>query len=60
MPLFEFSCSTCGHQFETLVMGARKPACPKCSSEELEKRFSTFGARTGAGGGDSAATPRFT
>ena len=48
MPLFEYECRKCGHQFEALVIGSRKPACPKCKSEELEKKPSSFGL--GGGG----------
>lgn len=59
--MFEYSCRECGHRFETLVMGSRKPVCPQCESAELEKLYSTFGARTGASGSSgSAAAPRFT
>lgn len=54
MPLFEYECRECGHRFEALVIGARKPACPRCKSENLEKRASTFGV-TGVGSG---AVPR--
>jgi putative FmdB family regulatory protein len=43
MPLYEYRCKTCGHRFEALVTSARKPACPKCDSQDLEKQFSTFG-----------------
>ncbi len=43
MPMYEYLCKTCNHQFETLVVGSRKPVCPKCQSQELEKQFSTFG-----------------
>jgi putative FmdB family regulatory protein len=43
MPLFEYQCKTCGHRFETLVLGSRQPACPRCESRDLEKQFSTFG-----------------
>lgn len=54
MPMFEFNCRTCGHQFETLVLSGRAtPQCPKCDSTELEKRFSVFGTgggRTTSGG----------
>lgn len=54
MPMFEFDCRSCGHQFETLVMSGRAtPRCPKCEGTELEKRFSVFGTggsrSTGAG-----------
>jgi putative FmdB family regulatory protein len=59
MPLFEYTCRDCGHRFEALVMGGRAPACPKCSSPDLEKLYSTFGTRS-AGSGGGAAAPRFT
>lgn len=56
MPMFEFDCRACGHQFETLVMSGRStPRCPKCESAELEKRYSVFGTggSRAAGGGFS-------
>jgi len=63
MPLFEYQCKTCGHRFETLVVGSRTPACPRCRSEELEKQHSTFGcgatgrgSGTGSYGGPSCST----
>lgn len=43
MPLFEYQCRKCGHEFEALVIGTRKPACPKCKSDELDKRVSAVG-----------------
>jgi putative FmdB family regulatory protein len=58
MPLFEYTCRACGHRFETLVMGSRTPACPRCDSADLDKLYSTFGTRsTGAG---TAPAARFT
>ncbi len=60
MPLFEYTCGKCGHQFEALVLGSRRAACPRCASEELEKRHSTFGARSSSGSTGPAAAPRFT
>ena len=54
MPLFEYSCRACGHRFETLVLSAsRTVTCPKCTSESLEKQFSTFG--TGGSGRSGSA-----
>lgn len=50
MPLFEYECRECGHQFEALVIGARKTVCPKCKSEDLEKRVS----RVGIGGSSNS------
>lgn len=52
MPLYEYACVKCGHLFEALVVGSRRPACPKCKSEELEKRVSPIGF-AGAGGWSS-------
>jgi putative FmdB family regulatory protein len=40
MPIYEYACKTCGQQFEALVRGESKPACPACQSEELERLFS--------------------
>lgn len=40
MPIFEYSCRGCGHQFEALVRGSKVPSCPECKSEDLEKQFS--------------------
>ena len=53
MPLFEYTCRTCGHQFEALVIGSRPPACPKCQSQDLEKRVSPVGL-AGIGGVSSS------
>ncbi len=61
MPLFEFTCRHCGHQFETLVLGTRRAACPKCASGDLEKLYSTFAAgNSGAPSSKSSAASRFT
>jgi putative FmdB family regulatory protein len=50
VPLFEYECRKCGHEFEALVIGTRQPVCPKCKSEDLEKRVSSLGfAGVGAG-----------
>jgi putative FmdB family regulatory protein len=40
MPIFEYRCQGCGHEFETLVRTGTVPACPQCSSETLERRLS--------------------
>jgi putative FmdB family regulatory protein len=45
MPIYEYLCSACGHEFEALVYGSEQAACPACAGIELEKRFSTFAAR---------------
>jgi len=59
MPIYEFECQTCSHQFEQLMSAsAHKPACPKCRGRKVEKLFSTFGCKSdgqfsGAAGGHS-------
>ena len=42
MPLHEFKCRRCSHQFEALVRGSSEPACPSCQSTDLEKLLSLF------------------
>ncbi len=56
MPLFEYECRSCGHQFEALVIGARKPVCPRCKSDDLEKKVSRFGTGAAATGGWSRSS----
>ena len=40
MPIFDFECKQCGERFEALVLKRTVPACPKCTSEDLEKLLS--------------------
>jgi putative FmdB family regulatory protein len=44
MPIFEYACHACGHEFETLVRATDKPSCATCGSEALEKKLSLFSA----------------
>ena len=46
MPLFEYACQTCEHQFEWLTRGTATPECPSCHGTSLEKRQSVFAARS--------------
>ena len=50
MPMYEFRCRKCGEEFvvrERLSeFGKRKPACPKCTSADVERVMSGFYART--------------
>ncbi|HEX7054948.1 MAG TPA: zinc ribbon domain-containing protein [Burkholderiales bacterium] len=48
MPIYEYSCRACGHEFETLVRAAETPSCAKCESADLEKKLSVFSAQGGA------------
>lgn len=42
MPLFEYRCTSCQHEFEALVRTGDTPACPACASTSLEKLLSLF------------------
>jgi putative FmdB family regulatory protein len=44
MPLFDFRCRACGHDFEALIRpgGSDTATCPSCESTDLEKLLSTF------------------
>lgn len=42
MPIYEYACRDCTHEFEALVRTGTVPACPACGSVELEKQLSVF------------------
>jgi putative FmdB family regulatory protein len=46
MPLYEYQCRSCAHEFELLVRSATEPACPACGSADLERCLSMFGVTT--------------
>ena len=46
MPLYEYSCKECAHQFEALVRSGDTPECPACHTQALERRLSVFAAHT--------------
>ena len=49
MPLFEYACRGCGHQFEAFVTAARTAHCPSCEGTDLQKQLSSPGM-VGTGG----------
>ncbi len=56
MPLFEFQCGDCHSSFEELVRSAAAaPAvkCPRCGSEDVRRKVSTFASKSSSGGGVS-------
>lgn len=46
MPLYDFVCKNCGHEFETLVVSSASPpaTCPKCNKNHTERRLSLIAA----------------
>jgi len=51
MPIFEYVCKACDHEFEAIVYGGKKAECPKCKSKQLAPQLSVFAV---AGKGQSA------
>jgi putative FmdB family regulatory protein len=54
MPIFEYICKECDHEFEALVYGSQKAECPKCRSRKLAPQLSVFAV---AGKAASSAAP---
>lgn len=47
MPIFEYRCAACRCEFEALVRpGGPAAACPACHAGTLEKRVSSFAAKS--------------
>ena len=55
MPIFEYACKECNHQFEALVFGKEIAECPKCHSQKLEPQLSVFAVS--AKGSSSSSSP---
>ena len=50
MPIYEYACKDCGHEFEELVRGLEQPTCPSCGTSRIERQMSVSAAHTAAGG----------
>ncbi len=49
MPIYEYRCKECGHEFEELVFSKEAGVnCPACKSMGVKKNFSTFGVGSSA------------
>ena len=40
MPLYEYECKECRHEFEALVFTGEEAECPECSGHNLERHLS--------------------
>lgn len=56
MPIFEYECKGCGHQFECLVFGQEMPACPDCESTKVCKLMSACGFISKGTGGQTVSS----
>jgi putative FmdB family regulatory protein len=57
MPIFEYICERCNHEFEALVFGQQKAECPKCQSKKLQPQLSVFAVSAKSGGSSQPAMP---
>ena len=56
MPIYEYTCKDCSHEFEALVYGNQKAECPKCRSKRLAPQLSVFAVAASSGSSVDAAT----
>jgi len=42
MPIHEYVCADCDQEFEELIRGEERVACPRCHGARATKKFSTF------------------
>ena len=40
MPIYEYECRSCHHEFEQLIRTGDTPECPKCQGHDLERLLS--------------------
>jgi putative FmdB family regulatory protein len=57
MPIFEYVCKECDHEFEALIFGKQKAECPKCQSKKLEPQLSVFAVSAKSGAGAQPSMP---
>ncbi len=52
MPIYEYRCDNCGHEFETIQKVSEDPlkTCPACAEDGLRKKISAAGFRLKGGG----------
>ena len=57
MPIYEYHCNTCGHDFEYLVLGGSEPGhCPDCTATTVCKLMSTCGFVSKGSGGETVSS----
>jgi putative FmdB family regulatory protein len=50
MPTYEYACRNCGKKFSVVMMiseyGTKRVRCPKCNGLKVDRRISSFHAKT--------------
>ncbi len=50
MPIYEYRCESCGHEYEHFAKSMNEPGsmqCPKCKAKKVRKKFSLFASAPG-------------
>ena len=48
MPIYEYICNHCGEDFEKLIFNRSEAVtCPACEGDNVKKKFSVFGMKSG-------------
>ena len=55
MPIYEYGCRKCGHEFEELVFSEDAPNCPECGSNDVQKLMSMCCHTGGSSSGDDSS-----
>ncbi len=61
MPLYEYHCPKCGHDFDELVRFSevdKIPTCPNCGAEDTHKKISAGAVIGSSSSGSGAAISR--
>jgi len=53
MPIYEYRCKTCAHEFEYLVIGRADPECPACNGKKVTRLMSACGFFSKGSGGET-------
>jgi len=57
MPIYEYHCNSCNHDFEYLVLGGGEPdQCPECGAETVCRLMSTCGFVSKGAGGETVSS----
>lgn len=60
MPLYEYTCGSCGNGFtllQSMNTDPKEAVCPECGKAEATRQFSAFAPSMGSGGSTPAMPP---